>query len=94
MNWYSNKPQIKWVCEQLIQGREISQMDEIVETRGWRLSAIIHTLRHQYYWPIITKKRNKIAYYSLKEGTDTEKLKKPPSFFEQQRGAVTPLSNQ
>jgi hypothetical protein len=93
MNWFSNKPQIKWTCEQLLLGREISQIDELVETRGWRLSAIIHTLRHQYYWPIVTKKKNKVAYYSLEENTDLEKLKKPPSFFKQKKGDATPLSN-
>ncbi len=79
--WYSSETQIRWVCKQLIQGREISHADEIAEAQGWRLSAIIHQLRTRYKWPIATRfDENRIAHYRMGTDVDTDKLKKPRSY--------------
>jgi len=93
MKWYSDETQIRWGCLQLIRGREISHACEIAEAKGWRLSAIIHNLRHGYNWPIITRYGDdKIAYYRLGNDVDAEMLKKPRSFYPKKKGADTPLS--
>jgi hypothetical protein len=49
--------------------------------KGWRLGAIIHTLRDKYGWPILTELRGpeNVAYYRLAPGTDLAKLSYPPS---------------
>ncbi|AML53702.1 hypothetical protein [Falsihalocynthiibacter arcticus] len=80
-HWRSNHSQVYWTCMALTQGRTINHMDEIGEVKGWRLGAIIHTLRHQYQWPIETefKGPERIAHYSLVKGTDWRALKFPPS---------------
>lgn len=91
--WYSDDTQIRWACLQLMQGREISHACEIAEANGWRLSAIIHKLRHQFKWPIETRyDENRHAHYRLEKNTDGEKLKKPRSFYKK-RDAPTPPSN-
>lgn len=80
--WYSSETQIRWACLQLIQGREISHATEIAEVKGWRLAAIVHQLIHKYKWPI--QKRgglNGIVYYRLGDSVETEKLRKPRSFY-------------
>ena len=93
MRWYSHETQIRWACRQLIKGREISHACEIAEAKGWRLSAIIYNLRHKYKWPIITRyDENGIAYYSLDKDADSEKLKKPRSYYQKKKGARTPSS--
>ena len=48
---------------------------------GWRLGAIIHTLRKKYDWPIIAEYRGpeNIAFYRLPPATDRSKLRFPPS---------------
>lgn len=79
--WYSGETQIYWCCKALITWREISHKTEIREVRGWRLSAIIHTLKSQYNWPILVECRGPecVAYYWLATDTDLSKLKFPPS---------------
>lgn len=79
--WYSNTTQIAWACEMLLKGRKISHRDEIAEANGWRLSAIIHQLRHRYDWPIHTDYDGKrIGHYQLARGTDTDALDFPDSY--------------
>lgn len=79
--WYSYTPQIAWACDQLIKGKRISHRDEFKAVDGWRLSAIIHQLRHRYNWPINTDYNGKrIGHYQLDKKTDTAKLKLPPSY--------------
>ena len=66
-DWYSKTSQVYWTCKALLEGRTITHRDEIGETRGWRLGAIIHRLRRHYEWPIETEYRGpeRIAHYSL-----------------------------
>lgn len=79
--WYSNPTQRYWTCKALIEGRTISTKTEIREVKGWRLAAIIETLKNDYDWPIQKESRGaeNIAYYSLSPNTDISKLKYPPS---------------
>jgi hypothetical protein len=92
MSWYSGDTQVKWACLQLMQGREISHCDEICEVSGWRLSAIIHKLRHRYKWPIVTRYDfNRIGHYRLEKGVIAGELKKPRSFFPKEKGGCHPL---
>lgn len=79
--WYSGQSQVFWTCKALLEGRTISHKTEIREVRGWRLGAIIHRLRHHYGWPIHAEYRGpeNIAHYSLKAGTDRNKLRFPRS---------------
>lgn len=93
MRWYSNETQIRWACLELLKGREISHADEIAEAKGWRLSAVIHNLRHRYKWPVDTRyDDNRIAHYRLTQIENAEDLQKPRSFFKKEKGAVTPSS--
>ena len=64
--WYSQNTQVYWTCKALIEGRKINHMDEIGETRGWRLGAIIFNLKRKYDWPIVTeyKAPENIAHYA------------------------------
>ncbi|MCK0139272.1 hypothetical protein [Aliiroseovarius sp. F47248L] len=80
-HWHSNRTQVYWTCKALTEGRTINHMDEIGEVKGWRLGAIVHTLRHQYQWPIETDYRGpeRIAYYFLKPGYDWQAFSFPPS---------------
>lgn len=80
-NTHSNPTQVYWTCKTLLNGRAISHQTEIKEVRGWRLSSIIHNLRHNYYWPIHVEYRGpqNVAYYSLREGADHTKLLFPRS---------------
>jgi len=80
--WYSDTTQIAWACAMLATGEEISHACEYESVKGWRLSAIINILRHDYGWPIITEFRgsNRIGFYKLKPGTDVSKLKHPKSY--------------
>lgn len=95
MSWRSSDSQIRWTCLQLLAGREISHACEIEEVRGWRLSAIIHKLRHQHNWPIITRcDSNRIGYYRLGKGVDTEELQKPKSFYPKKKGVPAPSCKQ
>lgn len=79
--WYSGQSQVRWVCKALIDGRTISHKAEIREARGWRLSAIVHRLRTEFFWPITTEYRGpeNIAYYSLPKNTETGSLRLPRS---------------
>ena len=80
-SWYSDDSQIRWACLMLLKGREISHKDEIAEANGWRLSAIIHELRHRYKWPIQTRlDENRHGHYRLADAVDGEALRKPQSF--------------
>jgi hypothetical protein len=84
--WYSNETQIRWACRELLRGREISHAHEIAEANGWRLSAIIHNLRHRYNWPISTRYGlNRIAYYKLGNEVDKLELEKPRSFYKKKK---------
>jgi hypothetical protein len=79
--WYSSPTQVYWTCKALIDGRTISTRTEIREVRGWRLGAIVHTLRDRYGWPILADYRGpeNVAYYRLAPGTDPASLRYPPS---------------
>lgn len=81
--WYSNQTQIAWACDQLIKGKRISHRDEIAAVNGWRLSAIIHQLRHRYGWPLETEYDGKrIGHYQLKRATDRDKFELPKSYID------------
>lgn len=79
--WYSNPTQIYFTCRELALGRTLNHMDVIGQTRGWRLGAIVHTLKHEYGWPIRTDFRGpeRIGHYTLKESVDPLTLRLPPS---------------
>ena len=78
---YSSKTKIYWTCRALLLGRTITHKDEIGEVFGWRLGAIIHTLRTEYQWPIKSQKNSSdgIAYYSLPDACNPDELKFPRS---------------
>jgi hypothetical protein len=78
---YSSTTQVFWTCDALLKGRVISHKTEIREVRGWRLGAIVHTLKHKYKWPILVEYRGpeNVAYYSLASNTDRTRLKFPRS---------------
>ncbi len=79
--WYSGDTQIAWACAQLLKGKIINHRDEFTEVNGWRLSAIIHNLRHRYGWLIDTEyDGKKIGHYQLRRGTDIDILELPPSY--------------
>lgn len=80
-HWFSNRTQVFWTCRALAMGRTINHMDEIGEVRGWRLGAIVHTLRTQYEWPIETDYRgaDRIAHYRLSKTCDVLALNYPRS---------------
>ena len=79
--WYSNRTQVYWTCRALAMGRTINHMDEIGEVSGWRLGAIIHTLRTRYNWPIQTDYLGpeRIGHYRLRSGCDVLALNYPRS---------------
>jgi hypothetical protein len=79
--FFSNPTQVFWCCKALYDGRVISHKTEIREVKGWRLGAIIHTLRKKYGWPIIAEYRGpeNIAFYRLPPATDRTTLRFPPS---------------
>jgi hypothetical protein len=79
--WYSNRTQIAWTCYALAMGRTISTVDEIGEVSGWRLGAIVHTLRTRYNWPILTDYRgpDRIGHYRLANTCDVLMLDYPRS---------------
>jgi len=79
--FYSKPTQVYWTCKALLDGRTISHRTEIREVRGWRLGAIIHRLKNDYGWPILTtySTPDNVAFYSLTEGTDCTVLRFPPS---------------
>ena len=56
-------------------------MDVIRGVKGWRLGAIVHTLRSNYGWPIQTEYRGpeRIGHYRLSKTCDPAKLDFPPS---------------
>ena len=79
--FYFNTTQVFWCCKALLDGRTISHKTEIREVKGWRLGAIIHTLRKKYDWPITAEYRGpeNIAFYRLPPATDRATLRFPPS---------------
>ena len=79
--FYSNPTQVFLCCKALLGGRGISHKTEIREVNGWRLGAIIHTLRKKYDWPITAEYRGpeNIAFYRLPPGADRSRLRFPPS---------------
>ncbi|MRX49902.1 hypothetical protein GI374_05430 [Paracoccus sp. S-4012] len=79
--WYSSPTQVFWTCKALIDGRTINHRTEIREVKGWRLGAIIHRLKDEYGWPILTDYRGpeNVAHYRLKPDTDLSRLRFPPS---------------
>ena len=79
--FYSYPTQVYWCCKALLDGRTISHKTEIREVNGWRLGAIIHTLRRKYDWPITAEYRGpeNIAFYRLSSATDRATLRFPPS---------------
>ncbi len=80
-HWYSNPTQIYFACRALALGQTLNHMDVIGETRGWRLGAIVHTLKHEYDWPIRTDLRGpeRIGHYTLEATCDPLTLRLPPS---------------
>lgn len=79
--WYSNHTQVYWTCKALLNGCTISHRTEIREVRGWRLGAIVHRLKSEYGWPILTEYRGpeNVAYYSMQPGIDRAALRFPKS---------------
>ncbi len=79
--FYSSPTQVFWTCRAFLDGRTISTKTEIREAKGWRLGAIVHTLRKKYGWPILAEYRGpeNIAHYRLAPGTDRSRLKFPRS---------------
>ena len=79
--FYSSPTQRFWTCKALIEGRTISTKSEIREVKGWRLAAIVETLKSKYGWPIKVELRGKenVAHYFLAPGTDPATLNYPPS---------------
>ena len=77
--WFSSDSSIKWACRELLAGRAISHPDGIAEAGGWRLSAIVHVLRHRYGWDILTVRKGtrRVAFYHLRRHPGTLTL--PPS---------------
>lgn len=80
-HWHSSETQIFWTCKALIEGRVISHKTEIREVKGWRLAAIVHRLKDEFGWPIVTQYRGpeNVGHYLLREGTDVTNLRFPKS---------------
>ncbi|SFH37170.1 hypothetical protein SAMN04488020_11133 [Palleronia marisminoris] len=80
-HWFSNPTQIYYACRALARGHTLNHMDVIRGVRGWRLGAIVHTLRSNYGWPILTEYRGpeRIGHYYLAKTCDPAKLDYPPS---------------
>ncbi|MCC1494062.1 hypothetical protein [Cognatishimia sp. F0-27] len=80
-HWYSNPTQIYFACRALAMGETLNHMDVIRGVKGWRLSAIVETLRNRYSWPIVTEYRGpeRIGHYHLAKTCDPTKLDFPPS---------------
>ncbi|HRO53754.1 MAG TPA: hypothetical protein PK043_11390 [Alicycliphilus sp.] len=78
---YSSRTQVFWTCQALLQSKSISTKSEIQAVKGWRLAAIVHRLKDDYGWPILTDYRGpeNVAHYRLKPGTDIARLRFPPS---------------
>ena len=79
--WYSNPTQIYFACRALAMGKTLNHMDVISRVKGWRLSAIVETLRNRYGWPIVTEYRGpeRIGHYYLSKTCDPLQLTYPPS---------------
>ncbi|MDD9731665.1 hypothetical protein PVW46_17310 [Mameliella sp. AT18] len=79
--WYSNPTQIYFACRALALGQTLNHMDVIRGVKGWRLSAIVETLRNRYGWPIETEYRGpeRIGHYHLSKSCDPLRLAYPPS---------------
>lgn len=79
--FYSSPSQVHWTCRALLSGRSIGHDDEIAEAKGWRLSAIVHRLKHRYGWPILTEYTGpeNHARYKLQPGCDRARLRFPRS---------------
>lgn len=80
-HWFSKPTQIAWTCRALAMGRTLTHRDEIAERRGWRLGAIIHTLKTRYGWPIEVQYLgdDRVASYRLAEGCNVLALEYPRS---------------
>jgi len=80
-HWYSNPTQIYFACRALALGETLNHMDVIRGVKGWRLSAIVETLRNRYGWPIVTEYRGpeRIGHYHLSKTCDPLALDYPPS---------------
>lgn len=79
--WFSNRTQVYFACRALALGQTLNHMDVITGVRGWRLGAIVHTLRTRYGWPILTDYRGaeRIGHYRLAKSCDPLTLTYPPS---------------
>ncbi len=80
-HWYSNPTQVYFACRALAMGQTLNHMDVIRGVKGWRLSAIVETLRNRYDWPIVTEYRGpeRIGHYHLATSCDPVTLAFPPS---------------
>ena len=52
--WYSSSPQIYWAAKTLLAGRSIRHRTEICEPRGLCLGAVVHGLKSEFGWSIMT----------------------------------------
>lgn len=87
--FFSSDSQIRWACKALLSGRTVGHNDEIAESKGWRLAAIVWRLKNEYDWPITTEyvgPENR-ATYKLQPGTDRAKLEFPRSARDLSKGA-------
>jgi len=80
-HWHSNPTQIYFTCRALVSGQTLNHMDVIRGVKGWRLSAMVNTLRTGYGWPIVTEFRGpeRIGHYRLPKSCDPTALNYPPS---------------
>lgn len=79
--FYSSPTQVFWTCKAFLDGRTIYTKTEFREVKGWRLGAVVHTLRKKDGCPILADYRGpeNIAHYRLAPGTDRTRLKFPRS---------------
>ena len=79
--FYSKPTSVYMACKLLLEGQTISQVTLMQTGHGWRLGAIIHSLKTKYAWPIQTtySTPDNVAFYSLKAGIDRTALRFPQS---------------
>ena len=79
--WYISLTQVYYACRALALGKTLNQVNVIQGVRGWRLGAIVHTLRSHYGWPIVTEYRGpeRIGHHQPEKTCDPSELDFPPS---------------
>lgn len=78
---HSSLTQVYWTCRALMNWPVISQNAEIREVKVWRFAAIVHRLKDDCGWPVLTDYRGpqNVAQHWLAPGTDVSRLRFPPS---------------